>query len=88
MTNTTRHAAESMFKRSKPEQGSDAAKLQDFLSRQALRRRATKLAKMQQRLEKRSAGPVGLTSSSVNTATWDGKERLFSAIAQAARIRL
>ncbi|MBX4957564.1 MULTISPECIES: hypothetical protein [Rhizobium] len=62
MTNTTRHAAESMFKRSKPEQGSDAAKLQDFLSRQALRRRATKLAEMQQRLEKRTAGTVGLAS--------------------------
>lgn len=61
MINITRHAAEGLFKRSDPAEGSDAAKLRDFRSRQVLRKREMKLAEMQQRLEKRSADTVGLT---------------------------
>lgn len=59
MINTTRHAAEALFKRSDAEEGSDAAKLRVFRSRQALRKRETKLTEMQQRLEKRAADTVG-----------------------------
>ncbi|KGD86203.1 MULTISPECIES: hypothetical protein [Rhizobium/Agrobacterium group] len=62
MIKTTRHAAEGLFKRPDPAEGSDAAKLQDFRSRQVLRKRETKLAEMQQRLEKRATDTVGLTS--------------------------
>ncbi|MGR9170625.1 MULTISPECIES: hypothetical protein [Rhizobium] len=62
MINITRHAAEGLFKRSGPENGSDAAKLRDFRSRQALRKREMKLAEMQQRLERRVAGTVAPAS--------------------------
>lgn len=57
MINKTLHAAESLFKRTGAEQGSDAAKLQDFRARQVLRLRETKLAEMKQRLEKRNSSP-------------------------------
>ena len=59
MINSARHAAEALFNCSNAEEGSDAAKLRAFRSREALRKRETKLAEMQQRLEKRAADPVG-----------------------------
>lgn len=62
MINTTRHAAEGLFKRSDPEVGSAAAKLRDFRSRQVLRKREMKLAEMQQRLKKRAADTAGPAS--------------------------
>jgi hypothetical protein len=61
MINTASHAAEGLFKRPDAEEGSNAAKLQDLRSRQILRKRETKLAEMQQRLEKRIVA-VGRTS--------------------------
>jgi ElaB/YqjD/DUF883 family membrane-anchored ribosome-binding protein len=57
MINKTLHAAESLFKRTGAEQGSDAAKLQEFRARQVLRKRETKLTEIKQRLEKRNSGP-------------------------------
>ena len=47
------HTAESLFKRASADQGSDAAKLQVFRSRQALRIREAKVSERHQRLEKR-----------------------------------
>ena len=47
------HTAESLFKRPSADQGSDAAKLQVFRSRQALRMREAKVSERHQRLEKR-----------------------------------
>ncbi|TCV70000.1 hypothetical protein EDE05_11115 [Neorhizobium sp. R1-B] len=62
MINTASHAAAGLFKRPDAEEGSNAAKLQDLRSRQILRKRETKLAEMQQRLEKRVVGAVRLPS--------------------------
>lgn len=58
MIDTARHAAEGLFKRPDAGEGSNAAKLRDFRSRQILRKREIKLAELQQRLEKRAADPA------------------------------
>ncbi|TCU15143.1 hypothetical protein [Rhizobium sullae] len=52
MIDTTRHAAESLFRRTAPE-GSNAAKLQDVRTRQILRMRERRPVEMQQRVENR-----------------------------------
>lgn len=56
MISRTLHAAESLFKRTDAEHGSDAAKLQDIRSRLALRKRETRMAERQHRLERRVVG--------------------------------
>ncbi|MGK6315558.1 hypothetical protein [Neorhizobium sp. DT-125] len=62
MINTARHTAEGLFKRPDVEDGSNAAKLRDFRSRQILRTREMKLTEMRQRLDKRAdpAAPPAL----------------------------
>lgn len=62
MITTHRHAAEGLFKRPDPEQGTDAAKLQDIRHRQALRKREASRSEMQERLERRKGDPGGLAA--------------------------
>ncbi|MBB4278896.1 hypothetical protein [Rhizobium mongolense] len=60
MIDTTRHTAESLFRRPAPE-GSNAAKLQDIRARQILRMRERRPVERQQRLENRTRSANLLT---------------------------
>lgn len=61
MIQSTRSAATLLFARPQAEEGSNAAKLQDIRTLQALRLRERKLLEKQERLEKRAANlqPAG-----------------------------
>jgi predicted component of type VI protein secretion system len=55
MIDTVRHAAQNLFRKPDAEEGSNAAKLQEFRQRQALRSRELKLAQKQERLQRRAS---------------------------------